>query len=115
MASTHRLEQINENIRNEVAEIFKRELEIPSDILVSISKVNTFEDLRHAQVWLSILPIDKRSKIQNLIDKDKSTIQQLLGKRLKMKPVPKLQYFTDFSTEKAFGIEQVIDKALKEL
>jgi ribosome-binding factor A len=111
----HRLEQINSNIHHELSQLFSRELEFPTDCIVSISRVKTSEDLRWAQIWISVLPIDRRSKIRNIVNKKKGLLQKHLNKRLRMKPIPRLQFFTDFTEEKAEGIEQTIDKALKEI
>jgi len=112
---SHRLEQINSNIHQELAHIFSRELEFPLDCLVTISRVKVSEDLHWAQIWLSILPITSRAKVRKLLNKKKGMLQRLLNQRMRMKPIPRIQFFTDFTEEQAQGIEQVIDKALKEL
>jgi ribosome-binding factor A len=108
-----RVEQINENIHHELGTVFTREIEFPADCLATISRINVSDDLRWAQVWISVLPINKRAKVLHLLKKRQGLIQKLLNKRLKMKPIPKLQFFTDFTEEKAQVIEEAIDKALQ--
>lgn len=112
---SHRMEQLSENIRHELSQMFSRELEMPLDCLVTISQVKISDDLHWAQIWLSILPLSSRSKVRNIIKGKQGLLQSLLNKRLRMKPIPKLQFFTDFTEEKAQGIEALIDKALKEI
>lgn len=109
----HRFEQINENIHYELGEIFSREVEFPSDCLATISRVKVSEDLHWAQVWISILPMTKRAKVLHMLNKKKGFLQQSLNKRLRMKPIPRLQFFTDFTEEKAQVIEQAIDNAVQ--
>lgn len=108
-----RVEQINENIHRELGAIFTREIEFPTDCLATISRISVSDDLRWAQVWISVLPITKRAKVLHLLKKRRGLIQKLLNKRLKMKPIPRLQFFTDFTEEKAQVIETAIDNALQ--
>lgn len=111
--SSHRIEQINENIHYELDQIVSREIEFPSDCLATISRVKVSGDLRWAQIWISILPIAKRAKALHILNKKRGLLQKLLNKRLKMKPIPRLRFFTDFTEEKAQEIEKVVDKALQ--
>lgn len=113
--SNHRLEQIESKIQAELSLLFTRDLEFPQGCLVSISRVEVPPDLHWAKVWLSILPLAMRGKARSAIKKKQSYIQQYLNKNLKMKPTPRVKFMTDFTEEKAFGLEAVIDQALNEI
>ncbi|MBU0707726.1 ribosome-binding factor A, partial [Patescibacteria group bacterium] len=53
---TKRIAQVNELLRQELGRIFSRELELPRDCFITISKVETSPDCEHARAWIKIFP-----------------------------------------------------------
>ncbi len=105
-----RIAQVNELIRDELGKIFTRELELPGDSIVTISRVDTSADLEHAQVWLKIYPIDKSREVFPIILQSSKEIQHQLGQKLVMRVIPHLRFKIDESEEKAARIDELIDQ-----
>lgn len=106
---SHRMQQINSLLKETLGEIFTLELETPSSFLITISKVETVADLKTAKVWLSILPFDKSQEGLALVVRKKKDIQHELGKKIKLKFTPKLEFIIDDTQQRVAEIESLID------
>ena len=109
-----RLNQVSELIRQEMAQIFLREMEFPRECLVTITKVETSEDFEHARIWVSVLPATFAHKVISLLDKDIYHLQKLLNRKLVMHFVPKVRFLIDHSLEKSEKINMLLDNVKDE-
>lgn len=108
-----RIKQINELIKEELGSIIAKEIEFPSDCLVTISKVVTGPDLKHANIWLSVLPISKHNDVLSILALKRGGLQVILNKRLRTRNSPKIHFKIDETEEKAAYIEQLLDTIKK--
>ncbi|MFA6392305.1 MAG: 30S ribosome-binding factor RbfA [Patescibacteria group bacterium] len=106
---SQRIKQINELIKEELGSIMNREIEFSSGSLVTITKVETSPDLKHANISVSILPFSANQQIRHEIEREKGNIQKLLGDRIKIKFIPKIHFRLDESEEKAQHITDLLD------
>ena len=106
---THRIEQLNSLVQQEVAAIVSREIEFPSGMFVTISNVSVADDAESAKVWISVLPALHQQDALELLNAHIADIQSILNKKLVMKFVPKLTFLIDESGEKAATITKVLD------
>ncbi len=86
------------------------EIEFPANSLATIIRVEVSKDLRHAKVWLSILPGMYVGKILAKIQSQAGHLQFLLNQRLSMKPLPRIKFVVDSTEEKASDIEALLDR-----
>lgn len=89
---TRRIEQVNELIYRELSEIMSREIEWPSETLVTIGRVETLPDLELAKIFFTIYPKEKEEIIFKELIRQRPYLQHLLHQRLILKPMPKLQF-----------------------
>jgi len=104
-----RLPQINSLLETELSQLLSRELELPSDCLITLTNVETSADLRHAKVWLSILPEAETRRVFKILNKKKKEIEKLLHKKLYMKPLPNLEFIIDKTEANASRMDKLID------
>lgn len=105
-----RILKVNELIKQEVGKIVLTEADFPNNIILTIIKVKTSADLRHADVFVSVLPVDKEFEIIELLKEDIYFIQKKLNQRLHMKPLPRIKFIIDKSGEDVSRIEELIRK-----
>ncbi len=110
---SHRLPQVNELIRQELASLLLTEMEFPKGCLVTITRVDTAKDLRYAKVWLSVLPAYYFQKVLSKLKSNAGHLQFLLNKKLTMKPLPRLNFAIDDTEQKAEEIEKLLDRIRK--
>lgn len=108
--ASRRIKQVNELIREELSQIFLKELELPLGVMATISRVKTSADLKSAKVWLSIIPGGQAQEILKSLQKKAGYIQSLLGKKVILKFTPKPTFVLDDSGEKAEKITRLLDE-----
>src|SRR3989344_5233146 len=79
-------------------------LELPA--MVTVSKVETTPDLKHAKVFITIFPSDKETEkgVMDAIHEALREMQTELNKKLTMKFVPRIAFKPDYSQEYASHI-----------
>ncbi len=110
MASPRRVEKLNILLQEEIAKILDEELEFPEGSLVTITRVSISQDAYYAVIFVSVLGKDPRKCLESL-RKNTYHIQQLLNRRLRMRPVPKIRFVVDEGELKRESVE----KSLAEL
>jgi ribosome-binding factor A len=110
MPST-RLPKINELVRKYVNDIILKDLSLKSGVFVTIAKVDTSPDVRYTRVFISVFPENEFPYALKTLDKERHNIQLALNKKLRIKPLPRLEFRSDFTESEADKIE----KLLKEL
>ncbi|MBI4049757.1 MAG: 30S ribosome-binding factor RbfA [Candidatus Doudnabacteria bacterium] len=111
---TRRTEKVGAMIHKEVA-ILLHNLELPG--MVTISKVEVSADLRHAKVWITILPADQltEKKVLESLAEKMYELQGQLNKKLTMKIIPRLAFKVDYSSDYADRINQLLKRAKESL
>jgi ribosome-binding factor A len=108
--SAERMRQVNEEIRTRVAEIVVRDLELPLGSFVTVNSVDTSKDLKHARVYITILPDNLRGSTMDFIKRKTGYVQKLLGSRISMKFTPRLRFILDDGLIKAQEVFDVMDR-----
>jgi ribosome-binding factor A len=107
----NRLLKINELVRKYVNEIILKELTLKSGVFLTIAKVDTTIDVRYTRVFVSVFPESEFPYALKTLEKERHNIQLQLNKKLRIKPLPRLEFRSDFTESEAAKIE----KLLKEL
>lgn len=108
-----RVRKLNELIRRETSKIIFDFSDAPSGVLITITRVVTAADLFSAVVFVSIWPDSEVKKIFAKLNRSIYQIQQLLNKKLKIRPVPKIIFRYDKNPEEASEVEKLF-KEIKE-
>lgn len=111
---SHRIEKVNDLIRDHLSRIISEELSLKSGVLASIIKVDTSRDLRYAQVLVSVFPQGQQDYVKKTLDKEIYRIQGILNRSLHLKIIPRIRFIIDTTQQKASQLEEVFDKIRKE-
>ena len=103
-----RLDRVNELIKKTLAKIISEEIEIPSDVFVTVVKVDTSRDLRYTRVFLSVFPEKRFGEIFRLLERRIYFLQGILNKNLSMKPLPRIEFVADKTEAEADKIEKLL-------
>ena len=107
---SHRLQQISALIQKDVANIIRRELELPLGVIVGVTKVVVGPDLKFAKILVSIMPATKAEPVLKFLNKNRLVVQQALVGNLTMKFSPKISFALDQTEMRAQHIESLLDK-----
>lgn len=105
----HKIEKVNELIRQELAKIIFEEESEPG-ILTTLMAAETSPDLRHTTVTISVYPTEKGESTLKKLSSRIFFLQQLLNKKLKIHPVPKIRFVLDGSGSESQKINTLLEK-----
>lgn len=108
-----RIERINELIKRVLSKIFLKEIEIPPNVLLTITEVETNKDLTECKVFVSVLPDKKAEDLISYLNKRRNFFHSLLNKRITLKKIPKIFFLEDKKNKKMQKIEEILTQ-LKE-
>ena len=106
---TERMRRINESVRQVLSEAVGQ-LKDPRIGFVTVTGVDTSNDLRHARVFVSVLGAEKK-RVQTLagLQAAHSVLQAQLARELRMKRTPLLAFEYDPSVERGVRMTKLID------
>lgn len=110
-----RLSRVQEAIKEEISQIIQFELKDPRVGFVTVTSVNISPDLRQARIFLTILgnPEEQKESLAGL-NSAKGFIRSELGKRIRMKFTPQIEFEIDQSIKEGIRISKLIDYLHKE-
>jgi ribosome-binding factor A len=103
------MDQVNNLIHTTINEFLSKEMEMPINTFVTISKVETSKDLRHAKILISVIPDNKRGSALRVLNKNSSRIQKYLSKNTKIKFIPKINFGIDSELVIGNEMDQILD------
>jgi len=106
-----RVLKVAEAIKRELGFILDQKINDPQLGLVTVTRVDMSDDLRHAKVYVTTLgdAEDKMRAIRRLV-KAKGFIRCELAQALRMRVAPELKFVRDDSAEKFIKIKNVLDR-----
>lgn len=105
---SNRIQRVNTLIKNELNQILLKEIDFPSGVLVTITRVEASGNLQQAKVYISVMPEERSDGILKILNKIIYNLQQKLNKRLKMRPVPRIEFRKEKKIEEAGRIEELL-------
>ena len=94
-------------LKEELAGIIDREVEFPQGSIVTLTRAAVSSDGRYAAVFFSTLGASPDAALE-LLQKNLYTIQQLVNKKLKMRPVPQIRFLPDEEEMRREGVEKTL-------
>jgi ribosome-binding factor A len=106
---TQRTARLDELLREEISSILQREVDDPRIGFVTITDVDVTPDLRHANVWVSIIEEgrDRREQLRALAGA-LPFVRRQLG-RLRLKRIPELHLKEDRSAERGTRVMRILE------
>ena len=106
---TRRTRQVGELLKEELADIIRKEMDDPRLGFWSITRVDVTPDLRSARVYISVLGTDdERKATVAAMRSGAGFIRRHLKPRLRMRQIPELEFRDDRSLEYAASISETL-------
>ena len=87
-----RRERLKSLLLREISEIVRRDVDLPENLFITVQKVELSKDTSRATVFISGLKKEDVLLAVERLNKASGYIHHLLGKRLKVKTVPKPEF-----------------------
>jgi ribosome-binding factor A len=108
--------QVNELLRQEISTIILTEMNDPRFQMVTVTGVKTSSDLHHARVFVNVHQSDARQREETIesLQRGAGRIQHLVGKRVRIKYIPQLDFVYDDRLDYAENIYKTLENLKKE-
>jgi ribosome-binding factor A len=108
---TQRTQRIDELLRQEIGEIFRRDVDDPRIGFATITDVETAPDLRHATVLVSVIgqPAERQATLAAM-GRAMPFVRHELGKRLRLKRIPSFHLELDDTVERGTRVLQLLNE-----
>jgi ribosome-binding factor A len=103
--------RIGEQIREDLSELIAREVHDPGIGFITITRVQVTPDLQQARVYYTTMGDAKaRRESDRALQRASPFLRRQLGRRLRLRRIPELQFFFDESVEKQDRIERILQE-----
>lgn len=102
----HRLPRINELLQQIIGEAIQKFIDFPQGIFVTVSRVETAENLSVAHIFLTVYPAEKLTLAESIIKKYMDTIQRDVNAHLRIKRIPRIKFHIAGPNEE---LEKILD------
>ena len=106
-----RSQRVSDLLRQEIADIIMRKVKDPRIGFVTVTGVDLTDDLKIARVFVSCLKEEEKEVTLDILNAAKSFIRSEVGKRIRMKVLPSIE----FRIDESLGYGDKIDKLLREI
>ena len=111
MPQGSRPSRVGDQIRAEIADLLSREVHDPGIGFLTITRVDVTSDLQQARVYYTTLgDAQARKESSRALVRAAPFLRRQIGRRLRLKRVPELEFFFDESIEKGDRIERIIQE-----
>ncbi|HEX6178017.1 MAG TPA: 30S ribosome-binding factor RbfA [Thermoanaerobaculia bacterium] len=114
MKKTRRTSRVGENVRDALVEVFRHDLKGVNLGLTSITGVDVSPDLHYARVFISGLKEAETKDIIRELQNARGRIRGFLGKRIRLRYTPELEFKYDEAPERGGRIEDLLAQLNKE-
>ena len=109
-----KIERLNHAIQEEISMILMKEIKDEDIKFVTITGVDTTNDLSFAKVYYTVLDKEKIDKTKEALEKASSFIRGKLASRIEVRHTPELKFIYDTSIAYGEHIDELINKIKEE-
>lgn len=106
--------KVGDEMRRILAELIRNDMKDPRiPLMTSITEVQVSGDLGYAKVYVSVMasPEEQKACLQAL-KKAQGFLRSELGRKMRLRVLPELQFLLDESIERGNRLDKLIDEAL---
>jgi len=108
-----RSERMAEQLRRELAEIVRDEIDDPRLGFVSFTEVRMSRDLSHAVIYCSVLNSEDQVESIEVLNRAVGFIRKEIARRIRARIVPTLKFVIDDSVTRGVTMDELISEAIK--
>lgn len=106
-----RADKVSAAIKREVGVMLIQDVKDPGIHFVTVTGVETADDLRHVKIFVSILGDEKtRQESMEGLERAKGFLRGELGRRLQLRYTPEIQFRLDKSLDHAMKIKGILNQ-----
>ncbi len=114
MAKSSRVRRIDEQLKQELSLLIRKEIHDARALMISITLVDMLNDFSHAKVYITYLgPEEEREEILALLGEYSGVFRRQLGRTLRLRTIPQFHFIYDDLLEQSNKISSLISEAIR--
>jgi ribosome-binding factor A len=103
--------RVGEQIREDLTDLLAREVHDPGIGFITITRVDVTPDLQNARAYYTSLGDERaRKESKRALERAAPFLRRQLGRRLRLRRIPELQFFFDESIERLDRVERILQE-----
>lgn len=108
-----RHQRLEQDVKVALSQIISYDVKEPSVTgMISVTDVKITPDQKYAKIYISIFGKQNKQKVIDALKKASGYIRSELGRRVRMRNIPSLQFEIDDSIEYGIHMDKVIDEVI---
>ncbi len=107
---TKKHEKLESLLKQELSQIFLKELDFGKNSLITITRVRISPDFSEAKVFVGVIPDDLQQKILTILQRRANYFRHQLLKKLNLKRIPTIRFIEEKTEKQAQRIEEILEK-----
>jgi ribosome-binding factor A len=109
--TSQRPTRVGDQIREEISQLLAREVHDPGIGFLTITHVQVTADLQLARIYYTTMGDEQaRKQSRRALERAAPFLRRQLGRRLRLRRIPELQFFFDESIERHDRIERILQE-----
>ena len=108
MRKTRRTSRVGQSVRDALVEVFRFDLKDVALGMASVTEVEVSPDLHFARVFISALSEEEARRAVDALQERRGRIRSFLGKRIRLRYTPELDFKYDDTAARAGRIEALL-------
>jgi len=108
MPSEARARRVGDRIREELAEILRREVHDPALEMVTVTGVDVDRELAYATIYVTTIDPERRGEVLQGFERARGFLRSALAARVPLRTFPRLRFRYDTSVDQGARIESLL-------
>ena len=105
--SSRRIEKVSALLQREISNLLNQDL-VENYGIITVSSVEVTADLKDAKIYISVLNQENENLVLEKLERSRVQYQKILGRKLKLRQTPRLEYLIDHFQEKVNNVEKLL-------
>ncbi len=107
---SERVKKINEVIKKELSLLISKEVDFQSEVIATVTNVETSKDLCQAKIFVSVFPTERLVFVLKILNKNAYILHKALNKKMFIRRIPKLIFQEEKRGQQGLRINQILDQ-----
>jgi len=112
--TTFRMQRINKQMQREISLLLEMRVKNETAKRAVITEVDCSRDLEQAKVFFTTVDPEERDDVKKALSSIAGALRSLLGKQMKLRQVPALEFLVDTSQEYGRVMDRLLDSIMIE-
>lgn len=104
------MEKLSEVVKEELAKIIAKEIDLPQGVLATIVGIKIDEKLIRAEIFVSVIPQKETEFVMHVLNCKSHFLHQALNEKIKIRRIPRLKFMPESNLPESQKVSNILDE-----